>query len=208
MAIVVAVVVASVLAFSLLFNAGDSNGTIPGIGLQDANPAALNQTNATVMGNAAFIMGYYPALDLYVTLPTNTAAPMITPFLLNVTSVGQAVASVYVGKSLYASDQFTGNAVIYDNASYSGTLNLTLKISTAAGTTVFTWLPNFMSPVTYISYEKGLTKSTAPGTSYEVDAALGVTIILSAVAFFKIFYPGAKARVRKTWIKEGPKRHV
>ncbi len=170
--------------------------------------AALNATNATVMGDSAFIMGYYPSLDLYVTLPTNTSGPMITPFEINVTAYGQAVESLYVGKALYSHSQFTGNVLVYDNASYSGNVNLTLSITSAQGTSAYRWSPDFMSPVTYISYEKAKVKAALPGLSYEEVAAIGVAIILAAVAFFKIFYPGAKARVRKMWIKEGPKRHV
>ena len=170
--------------------------------------AAFNTTNATVMGDSAFITGYYPALDLYVTLPTNTSGPMITPFEINVTAYGQAVASLYVGKALYFHSQFTGNILIYDNASYSGDVNLTLRITSAQGTSTYRWLPDFMSPVTYISYEKAKEKSIVPGLSTEEVAAIGVTIILAAVAFFKIFYPAAKDHVRKRWIKEGPKRHV
>ena len=167
-----------------------------------------NVTNSTVQGVAVQIMGYYPALDLYVTLPTGTPGPMITPFELNITTPGQAVVKVYTGTALYAVQQFTGNTVIHDNTSYSGTLNITVQITTAKGVSVYRWVPDFMSPVTYISYEKAKETSITPGLSFEDVAALGATIILAAVAFFKIFYPAAKDHVRKKWIKEGPKRHV
>ena len=205
------VAISAILAFAManaVMMPSGAGGSDPGSVSGTFLPDAANVTNATIMGDAAQIMGYYPSLDLYVTLPTGTAAPMITPFLVNVTAGGQAVADLYVGNSLYATQQFSGNAIIYDNASYTGNLNLTLHITTAAGTVSYRWLPDFMSPVTYISYEHAKTKATAAGLSYEDVAAIGVAIILSAVAFFKIFYPGAKARVRKMWIKEGPKRHV
>ena len=167
-----------------------------------------NVTNSTVQGVAVQIMGYYPALDLYVTLPTGTPGPMITPFELNVTAPGQAVVKVYTGTGLYSVQQFTGNTVIHDNTSYTGAVNITVQITTAKGVSVYRWLPDFMSPVTYISYEKAKEISITPGLSFEDVGALGATIILAAIAFFKIFYPGAKARVRRSWIKEGPKRHV
>ena len=167
-----------------------------------------NQTNTTIFGDSAYIEGYYPALDLYVTLPTDISGPMITPFLINVTASGQAVAELYTGNALYYRSQFTGHTVIQDNVSYTGNVNLTLDIITSQGMVQYRWLPDFMSPVTYISYEKAKETTILAGLTPEEVGALGVTVILSTVAFFKIFYPGAKDYVRKQWIKEGPKRHV
>ena len=169
---------------------------------------ASNQTNATIFGDSAYIEGYYPALDLYVTLPTDVSGPMITPFLINVTASGQAVAELYTGNALYYRSQFTGHTVIRDNVSYTGNVNLTLDIISSQGVVQYRWLPDFMSPVTYISYEKAKETTILAGLTPEEVGALGVTVILSTVAFFKIFYPGAKDYVRKQWIKEGPKRHV
>ena len=179
------------------------------------SPAAIERTyiangtqNVTVTGDAAFIIGYSAGIDLYVTLPTNVSGPMITPFEVNVTAYGQAVESFYVGRALYSSSQFTGNIIIHDNVTYSGNVNLTLRITSPQGTVTFKWLPYFMSPVQYIKYENAKQSALIPGLSTEDVAAIGVTIILAAVAFFKLFYPAAKLHVRKQWIKEGPKRHV
>lgn len=170
--------------------------------------AAPNVNNTTIMGDSAFIMGYYSPLDLYVTLPANKAGPMITPFVLNITTYGQGVESLYIGKALYSTQQFTGNILIYDNASYSGSVNITLKITNSQGASIYRWAPDFMSPVTYISYEQAREKAITQGLSVEEVATIGAVIILAAVAFFKIFYPAAKSHVRRQWIKEGPKRHV
>lgn len=207
--------IAGILSFSLLFipvtgHTYDQTHYVSGYVTADAsnvtNTTGINST--AVPGDSAFIEGYYPALDLYVTLPTGTAGPMITPFEINVTAAGQGSLTLYVGKALYTSRQFSDNLIIYDNASYSSTVNLTLRISSPSGSEVLTWSPNFMSPVSYISYEKAKEKAITPGTSYEVDAALGVVTILASVVFLKLFFPGAKYRVRIQWIKEGPKRHV
>lgn len=179
-------------------------------GSHSAAPYTVNKTDnrTAITGDAAFIMGYSPGIDLYVTLPTNISGPMITPFELNITAYGQAVEHLYVGGTLYSSRQFTGNIIINDSTHYSGKVNLTLKITSAQGTVTFKWLPDFMSPIQYVKYENAKAQKLIPGLSTEEVAALGVVVILSAVAFFKIFYPAAKAHVRKQWIKEGPKRHV
>jgi hypothetical protein len=182
--------------------------TIQSGGSESAAVMAGNQTNTTIFGDSAYIEGYYPALDLYVTLPTDISGPMITPFLINVTAAGQAVAELYTGNALYYRSQFTGHIVIQNNVSYTGNVNLTLDIISSQGVVQYRWLPDFMSPVTYISYEKAKETTILAGLTPEEVGALGVTVILSTVAFFKIFYPGAKDYVRKQWIKEGPKRHV
>ena len=120
--------------------------TIQSGGSESAAVMAGNQTNTTIFGDSAYIEGYYPALDLYVTLPTDISGPMITPFLINVTAAGQAVAELYTGNALYSRSQFTGHIVIQNNVSYTGNVNLTLDIISSQGVVQYRWLPEIMHP--------------------------------------------------------------
>lgn len=162
----------------------------------------------SVPGDAASIMGYYAPYDLYVTAPTGVSSPMITPFQINVTADGSALATLYASGTVIANTSFANNIVMHDNTSYSGYVNLTLKISSPNGVQVYHWDLNFMSPVTYISYEKAKEAVLKPGMSDTTVAGIAAAFILVTVLLYRIWLPGMRKRVKQVWIKMGPRRHV
>lgn len=173
-----------------------------------AAPEIAGSNNTIVPGDAAYIMGYYAPYNLYVTAPTNISSPMITPFEFNITAAGSARATLLVNGAVVANDSFSNNVVIYDNTSYTGYHNLTLVISSVNGREVLHWTLNFMSPVTYLSYQNAKKTVSKVGLNPETVAGIVVAFILITVAFFYIFLPGFRRKIRNRWIKEGPKRHV
>lgn len=173
-----------------------------------ATPAIAGGNSTIVPGDAVYIMGYYAPYNLYVTAPTNISSPMITPFVLNVTAAGSARATLLVNGAVVANESFSNNLLIYDNTTYTGYHNLTLLISSANGREAFHWTLNFMSPVTYLSYQNQKAKALQPGISVPTVAGIVVSMIIITAALYRIFLPAHRDHVRQKWIKEGPRRHV
>ena len=173
-----------------------------------ATPELSAGNNTLVPGDAVYIMGYYAPYNLYVTAPTNISSPMITPFVLNVTAAGSARATLSINGAVVANESFSNNLLIYDNTTYTGYHNLTLLISSANGREAFHWTLNFMSPVTYLSYQNQKAKALQPGISVPTVAGIVVSMIIITAALYRIFLPAHRDHVRQKWIKEGPRRHV
>ncbi len=173
-----------------------------------ASPEVSGNNNTLVPGDAVYIMGYYAPYNLYVTAPTNISAPMITPFELNITAAGSARATFLVNGVVVANESFSNNAVIYDNTTYTGYHNLTLTISSVNGKEAFHWTLNFMSPVTYLSYQTQKTKVAKPGISAPTVAGLVIgASVLTGVIYF-VALPIHKHRIMMRNIKEGPRRRA
>ena len=173
-----------------------------------ASPAVSGGNSTMVPGDAVYIMGYYAPYNLYVTAPTNISAPMITPFELHVTAAGSARATLIVNGAVVANESFSNNVVIYDNTTYTGYHNLTLVISSVNGKEAFHWALDFMSPVTYLSYQQAKEKVSKVGMDPLTVAGISSAFIMITVILFYTFLPGFRRQIKNRWIKEGPKRHV
>ena len=173
-----------------------------------ATPAIAGGNSTIVPGDAVYIMGYYAPYNLYVTAPTNISSPMITPFELNITAAGSARATLVINGVVIANESFANNVVIYDNTTYTGYHNLTLVISSVNGREAFHWTLNFMSPVTYLSYQNAKKTVSKIGISVPTVAGIVVSMIIITAALYRIFLPAHRDHVRQKWIKEGPRRHV
>ena len=173
-----------------------------------AEPAVSGNNNTLVPGDAAYIMGYYAPYNLYVTAPTNISAPMITPFELNITAAGSARETFLINGAVISNSSFSNNIVIADNTSYTGYHNLTLVISSVNGKEVFHWTLNFMSPVTYLSYQNAKKTVSKVGISVPTVAGIVVSMIIITAALYRIFLPAHREHIKQKWIKEGPRRHV
>ena len=173
-----------------------------------ASPAVSGNNNTLVPGDAAYIMGYYAPYNLYVTAPTNISAPMITPFELNITAAGSARATFLINGVVVANESFSNNAVIHDNTTYTGYHNLTLVISSVNGKEAFHWTLNFMSPVTYLSYQNQKAKVLKPGVGISTVAALVIGASLLTGVIYFVALPIHKHRIMMRNIKEGPRRRA
>ena len=173
-----------------------------------ASPAVSGGNSTMVPGDAVYIMGYYAPYNLYVTAPTNISAPMITPFELNITAAGSARATFLVNGVVVANESFSNNAVIYDNTTYTGYHNLTLIISSVNGKEAFHWTLNFMSPVTYLSYQNQKAKVLKPGVGISTVAALVIGASLLTGVIYFVALPIHKHRIMMRNIKEGPRRRA
>ncbi len=173
-----------------------------------ATPELSAGNNTLVPGDAVYIMGYYAPYNLYVTAPTNISSPMITPFVLNVTAAGSARATLLVNGAVVANESFSNNLLIYDNTTYTGYHNLTLLISSANGREAFHWTLNFMSPVTYLSYQTQKAKALKPGVGDSIVAGLVIgASVLTGIIYF-VALPIHKHRIMMRNIKEGPRRRA
>ena len=173
-----------------------------------ATPEAAGGNSTMVPGDAVYIMGYYAPYNLYVTAPTNISAPMITPFELNITAAGSARETFLINGAVISNSSFSNNIVIADNTSYTGYHNLTLVISSVNGKEVFHWTLNFMSPVTYLSYQNAKKTVSKVGISVPTVAGIVVSMIIITAALYRIFLPAHREHIKQKWIKEGPRRHV
>ena len=173
-----------------------------------AEPAIGGSNNTIVPGDAVYIMGYYAPYNLYVTAPTNISSPMITPFELNITAAGSARATLLVNGAVVANESFSNNLIIHDNTTYTGYHNLTLVISSVNGKEAFHWALDFMSPVTYLSYQQAKEKVSKVGMDPLTVAGISSAFIMITVILFYTFLPGFRRQIKNRWIKEGPKRHV
>ena len=173
-----------------------------------ASPAVSGGNSTMVPGDAVYIMGYYAPYNLYVTAPTNISSPMITPFELNITAAGSARATLSINGAVVANESFSNNLIIHDNTTYTGYHNLTLIISSSNGREAFHWTLNFMSPVTYLSYQQAKEKVSKVGISVSTVAGIVVTMIIITAALYRIFLPAHREHIKQKWIKEGPRRHV
>ena len=173
-----------------------------------ASPDVSGNNNTLVPGDAVYIMGYYAPYNLYVTAPTNISSPMITPFEFNITAAGSARATLLVNGAVVANESFSNNVIIHDNTTYTGYHNLTLIISSVNGKEAFHWTLNFMSPVTYLSYQQAKEKVSKVGISVSTVAGIVVTMIIITAALYRIFLPAHREHIKQKWIKEGPRRHV
>ena len=173
-----------------------------------ASPAVSGGNSTMVPGDAVYIMGYYAPYNLYVTAPTNLSSPMITPFELNLTAAGSARATLVINGAVVANESFSNNLIIHDNTTYTGYHNLTLVISSVNGREAFHWTLNFMSPVTYLSYQQAKEKVNKVGISVSTVAAIVVSMIIITAALYRIFLPAHREHIKQKWIKEGPRRHV
>ena len=128
--------------------------------------------------------------------------------LRNITAAGSARATFLINGVVVANESFSNNAVIHDNTTYTGYHNLTLIISSANGREAFHWTLNFMSPVTYLSYQQAKEKVNKVGISVSTVAAIVVSMIIITAALYRIFLPAHREHIKQKWIKEGPRRHV
>ena len=173
-----------------------------------ATPEAAGGNSTMVPGDAVYIMGYYAPYNLYVTAPTNISAPMITPFELNITAAGSARETFLINGAVISNSSFSNNIVIADNTSYTGYHNLTLAISSVNGKEVFHWTLNFMSPVTYLSYQTQKAKALKPGVGDSIVAGLVIgASVLTGIIYF-VALPIHKHRIMMRNIKEGPRRRA
>ena len=173
-----------------------------------AEPEIAGSNNTIVPGDAVYIMGYYAPYNLYVTAPTNISSPMITPFELNITAAGSARATLLVNGAVVANESFSNNLIIHDNTTYTGYHNLTLIISSANGREVFHWTLNFMSPVTYLSYQNQKAKVAKPGVGIGTVAGLIIAISILTGIVYWVALPIHKHRIMERNIREGPKRRA
>ena len=171
-------------------------------------PEIAGSNNTMVPGDAVYIMGYYAPYNLYVTAPTNISSPMITPFELNITAAGSARATLSINGAVVANESFSNNLIIHDNTTYTGYHNLTLVISSVNGKEAFHWTLNFMSPVTYLSYQNAKKTVSKVGISVPTVAGIVVSMIIITAALYRIFLPAHREHIKQKWIKEGPRRHV
>lgn len=173
-----------------------------------ATPEAAGGNSTMVPGDAVYIMGYYAPYNLYVTAPTNISAPMITPFELNITAAGSARETFLINGAVISNSSFSNNIVIADNTSYTGYHNLTLVISSVNGKEVFHWTLNFMSPVTYLSYQNQKAKVAKPGVGIGTVAGLIIAISILTGIVYWVALPIHKHRIMERNIREGPKRRA
>ena len=171
-------------------------------------PEIAGSNNTMVPGDAVYIMGYYAPYNLYVTAPTNISSPMITPFELNITAAGSARATLSINGAVVANESFSNNLIIHDNTTYTGYHNLTLVISSVNGKEAFHWTLNFMSPVTYLSYQTQKAKALKPGVGDSIVAGLVIgASVLTGIIYF-VALPIHKHRIMMRNIKEGPRRRA
>lgn len=173
-----------------------------------ATPELSGGNNTLVPGDAAYIMGYYAPYNLYVTAPTNISSPMITPFELNITAAGSARATLSINGAVVANESFSNNLIIHDNTTYTGYHNLTLVISSVNGKEAFHWTLNFMSPVTYLSYQNQKAKVAKPGVGIGTVAGLIIAISILTGIVYWVALPIHKHRIMERNIREGPKRRA
>ena len=171
-------------------------------------PEIAGSNNTMVPGDAVYIMGYYAPYNLYVTAPTNISSPMITPFELNITAAGSARATLSINGAVVANESFSNNLIIHDNTTYTGYHNLTLVISSVNGKEAFHWTLNFMSPVTYLSYQTQKEKALKPGVGDSIVAGLIIAISILTGIVYWVALPIHKHRIMERNIREGPKRRA
>jgi hypothetical protein len=76
------------------------------------------------------------------------------------------------------------------------------------GKEAFHWTLNFMSPVTYLSYQTQKAKALKPGVGDSIVAGLIIAISILTGIVYWVALPIHKHRIMERNIREGPKRRA
>lgn len=124
-------------------------------GVTYANALNLSEKQNITNEMTVSIVGYDRAYDLYITAPSNTKAPMIKSFWLNVSSPGNSTVDVYFAKARAVHRSFSWHTVVYLNTTLNGTVDTSVVIQSSklglSRTVVF--VLTFMTVTTYVKYE-------------------------------------------------------
>ena len=157
-----------------------------------------------------YIFAEDPALQLYITAEPGILAPMLTNFSVTMHAPGNS--SYYVTDSALAnspthiirSGVFSYNTTITLAGTNSGVANFTFVITsgTLHHTSSFSFLMEFMSPTTYISYEH--QKIAPPGQlTYTQGGEIAAGGIILGLGLLRLFLPVMRKKIQKDNKKEG-----
>lgn len=212
MLVAVAVAALALAAGAVMIQASDPGGSLKGISLPDASPAANVSSNVTNPAYSEINMQIYaadPGLQLYITAMPDTVTPMLTQFSATLRAPGNS--SYYVtDNALHGpSDILSQGTFYYEtqvslSGSGSGTANFTFHVTsgTLGHTSNFSYLFQFMSPTTYINYEHAKIAPTGTYTLVELGGGIIGGISLG-MAMFRVFLPINRRKIRKDNRKEG-----
>lgn len=148
----------------------------------------LSEMNVQLWGN-------YSALGLAITAFPGSTWPMLNNFEIIVHSPGNSTVSVSQGGTIVSQDSgWSWYHTVYVNTSYSGTILISINVTSLqlGRSSVFLYSLDFMTPVSYINYEKAkITPVQQVPLIYIAEAFAG-----GGVAVY-----GIGKMIRKIWIK-------
>ena len=156
-----------------------------------------------------YIFAEDPGLQLYITAEPGAVAPMLTTFSATLHAPGNS--SWYVtdsalkgGSTVLDSGTFSYVTTITLQGTNSGVANFTFHITSGSlgHAMAFSYLLEFMSPTTYISYEH--QKTVAPGElTYGQGGEIAAGGIVLGLGLLRLFLPVMRRKIQKDNKKEG-----
>lgn len=171
---------------------------------------ATNSTNLTYSEVNMYIFADDPGLQLYITAEPGTVTPMLTNFSVTMHAPGNS--SYYVTDSALVNSPthvlkrgtFAYVKTITLTGANSGVANFTFVITsgTLRHTSSFSYLLEFMSPTSYISYEH--QKLAPPGQlTYTQGGEIAAGGIVLGLGLLRLFLPVMRRKIQKDNKKEG-----